>query len=126
MRRLTKTFLKLLVVMFTMAFAVPGLEAGEKLQAKTKDAWNKYEQLTQKRIDRELAGPGPFLQLFGMKDAEAKIARAELDKGRVQVKKMPPTQDSGKEINVENGLIYHWYGVIFVPKTNVAMVLKWV
>src|SRR6185295_5312360 len=116
-----------LTAAFSLAWAAPRADAAEKLTQKTKEAWETYEKLTEKRIDAELNDKARFLRLDFMKAPDAKKVRDVLKSGKVYPQKMPPTlDDKGKEISLEDGLIHHWYGAILIPGVKVDALVRWI
>ena len=108
-----------LAAVFTLALAVPGADAAEKLTEKTRQAWGTYEKLTEKRIlEKELKDSSRFLSLDFMKTSDGKKVRDVLKSGKVYVQKMNTLDDKGKEIPLEDGLIHHWFFRYSVPRNN--------
>ena len=60
----------------------------------------------------------PFLRVDGLPEAQRKAALAALAKGEFVIDSLETT-DAGRTIDVPDGLIHHWAGVVFVPGANV-------
>ena len=95
------------------------------LKAKTLRDWESYVQATEKRINGELSGKAAFLALDWKSQEERERIRKQLKGGNVYVEKMESKDARGKEINVEDGMIHHWYGSIFVPNVTLAKLRHW-
>lgn len=80
----------------------------EKLQPETIRAWDRYVEATEERIKGELERGSPFLNL------------TPPDGGRVIIEKR---KVPGK---VEDGMIHHWTGAIFIPGVTLDRVLAFV
>jgi hypothetical protein len=91
-----------------------------RLQSNTLKAWDLYAQLTEKRIASEIERQSGFL-----KSDDARI-QSQIKGGQVFMEKMKTLDSNGKEIKVDNGMIHHWFGSIFVPGIALDTVLKWV
>jgi hypothetical protein len=98
---------------------------GEDLKPETLKAWNTYVDLTQQRIDKEINDGGKFLIRDFKDPAEAKKLRDLLKSGGVYIERMQ-TNSGSKKINVDGGIIHHWYGAIFIPNMTLPRLLRWV
>ncbi|HLQ77541.1 MAG TPA: hypothetical protein VK210_09305 [Terriglobia bacterium] len=109
-----------------LGLAMPVVAAAAVLQLHTLQSWDKYVQLTEKRIAGELHGTAGFLQTDFMKPANAAKVQGVLKSGKVYVERMKTLDAAGKEMPVPDGMIHHWYGAIFVPGIKVEPLLKWI
>lgn len=100
--------------------------AGAELQPRTLAAWETYIRLTEKRISAELEGGQRFLVLDFSNGSEARSLRASLRSGQISIQKMKTPREDGKEIEVEDGMIHHWIGRIFVPGVRLDSLIQWV
>ena len=95
------------------------------LKSKTVRVWESYAQLTERRIDKETAGGEAFLNLdFKPKEERERIRRVLKD-GGVHIEPMQTRDAQGKAIEVEEGLIHHWAGSIFIPNVKLAALRRW-
>ena len=85
-----------------------------------------YIQLTEKRIASELSGGSEFLRMDLMKPANIAKVLSTLKSGKVYAERMKTLDDGGREVDVHDGLIHHWYGAIFVPGIKVDPLLLWI
>ena len=97
-----------------------------KLQPRTLEVWDTYAQLTEKRIVSELEGQAGFLIMDLKPKNDALKIRNLLESGQVFMERMKTTDSGGKEIKVEDGMIHHWFGSVFVPNVQLDTVLRWV
>jgi hypothetical protein len=95
------------------------------LKSKTLRAWETYAQLTEKRIHGELAGGGPFLALDFQKPEGSERIRKVVKEGGIHIERMQTLDANGKEIQVEDGMIHHWVGSIFVPRITLGRLRLW-
>jgi hypothetical protein len=102
-------------------FAIP-FSFGTELKPKTREAFDKYIRLTEERIQNE-QGPGkPYLSIDSMKPEERSAVMARLKNGEVVIDRKR-TLENGKEIDVPDGMIHHWMGIVFIPGTTLKKTL---
>ncbi len=101
----------LLVLLSAMASSAQAAD----LQAKTVAAFDRYVQATERRM---ADAAQPFLRVDAMPEAPRKTALAALRKGEFVIDSLT-TLDAGHKIDVPDGLIHHWVGVVFVPGATV-------
>ncbi len=118
-----KSLLRVLFAVFIVLFTfVPFLHCAE-LKPKTKAAFDKYVQLTEAQMKEGGMEPGkPFLSFDAMPEAQRKAVLARLNKGEVVITR-GKTLENGKEIEVPDGMIHHWMGIVFIPGTTLQKVL---
>jgi len=121
---MTHRNLRILIALFLVGVTGTSEASAAKLKPKTLQAWETYQQLTEKRISGELAGGGSFLVLDLKKPDERARIRKVVKDGGVNIEKMR-TLDAGKEIDVEAGMIHHWIGQIFIPKMTLRTLRPW-
>jgi hypothetical protein len=97
-----------------------------ELQPKTLAAWETYVRLTEQRIDREVENPQKFLVLDFQSAAEVKSTRALLRNGQLAIHRMKTNREGGHEIEVDDGMIHHWVGAVFIPGAHLDQVIDWV
>jgi hypothetical protein len=84
------------------------------LQPATVAAFDRYVRATERRLDTA----GPYLWVDGLNDARRREALAALRRGELLIEPLE-TREQGKTIDVPDGLIHHWIGVVFVPGASV-------
>src|SRR5437867_8253864 len=89
--------------------------AAATLQPQTLSGWQTYVLATEKRIERELS----------MDVSKAAEVRNALRGGTIYIERMRTLDDNGREIQVQDGMIHHWYGAIFVPSIALDPLLRW-
>jgi len=121
---MTHRNLRILIALFLVGVTGTSEASAAKLKPKTLQVWERYQQLTETRINGELAGGGSFLVLDLKKPDERARIRKVVKDGGVNIEKMR-TLDAGKEIDVEDGMIHHWIGQIFIPKMTIRTLRPW-
>ena len=121
---MTHRNLRILIALFLVGVTGTSEASAAKLKPKTLEAGERYQRLTETRINGELAGGGSFLVLDLKKPDERASIRKVLKDGGVNIEKMR-TPDAGKEIDVEDGMIHHWIGQIFIPKMTIRTLRPW-
>jgi hypothetical protein len=105
------------LVAVVAVLSAPALQ-GAELQPKTVEAFDRYVRLTEARMEPELRGGSGFLYVDRLPPAQRDKARAALSRGEVFIERLH-TRDGGREVDVPDGLIHHWVGVVFVPRATV-------
>ena len=99
-------------VLAMVAIAGPALvAAAADLQSTTVAAFDRYVRATEQRLNDPKA---PFLWTDAMADDRRRSAMEALRRGEVVIDRIQ-SRDGGREIDVPDGLVHHWVGVVFVP-----------
>ena len=93
------------------------------LEPRTLEAFARYMQVTESRIQRELARPGVFLYLEGIPDPKRSEALATVRSGEIYMDRIETRDTSGAPIEVPNGLIHHWLGAVFIPGVHLDQIM---
>ena len=109
-----------------LSLATPLAAAVALLQMRTLQSWDLYIQQTEKRIAGELPNESRFLILDGMKPTAAAKIQSVLKAGNVYSERMKTLDARGREIDVNDGLIHHWYGAIFIPGIKIDPLIRWI
>ncbi len=88
------------------------------LQQKTVDAFDRYVRLSEARMDVEERGDTRFLYTDGLAPAEKAAAEREA-RSTVPFMARVETREGGRRIEVPDGLVHHWVGVVFMPGVTV-------
>jgi len=94
-----------------------------ELKPATVEAFDRYVQATEARIDRELARPGAFLYIEGLPEAKRSQALESIRKGEIYMERLQTQDASGSVIEAPDGLIHHWIGAVFVSGATLKAVL---
>jgi hypothetical protein len=84
-------------------------EGAADLQKKTVEAFDRYVRVTESRM-----GSGPFLRIDGLTEERLKPALQALRRGELVIDSVT-TRDNGKAIDIDDGMVHHWVGVVLVP-----------
>jgi hypothetical protein len=95
------------------------------LRKKTLDAWQAYVQLTEERIAAELNSGRGFLARDFKGVSEAETIRTTIASGKPYIAKVQTRTGANNEIKVEDGIIHHRYGSIFIPGARMADLIGW-
>ncbi len=110
-----------------LALQLPAGPSGEvtnvELQPATVQAFNRYVQLTEARINGEVSAPEKFLYVDGLPQVRRSQAMAALQRGEVLMERLRTTDRSGQTIEAPGGLIHHWLGMVFVPGATLQQTL---
>ena len=109
-----------LTVVALLAGTAVGSEAAE-LQPQTVAAWNRFVEVTERRIAAELADPDRFL-VQDFRDDAAETRRDVLS-GSVRIDKLETLDADGERIRVPKGTVHHWLGSALIPDVTLKEVL---
>ena len=65
------------------------------------------------------------LSELSMDVSKAAEVRNALRGGTIYIERMRTLDDNGREIQVQDGMIHHWYGAMFVPSIALDPLLRW-
>lgn len=102
------------VLVIVTLLAAPVVAAD--LQQKTVAAFDRYVAETERQMDV----PGkPFLKVDGLAAADTKKTLDSLRGGGLFIESVKTTAN-GRDISIDEGLVHHWVGVVFVPGKTVS------
>jgi hypothetical protein len=93
----------------------------EQLKPETVRAFDHYVELSEQRMASELRS-GRFLRVDDLPPDLRDADYTRLRKGEVVIEKLD-TLDQGRSLSVPGGLVHHWIGTVFIPKTSLARTL---
>jgi len=94
-----------------------------KLKTETQEAFDRYVKRVEARNEGELKRGTDLLWVDGLPEKQRAEAYAALRRGEVKVRKLE-IFDSDKPMACPGGMIHHWTGVVFVPRTKLDDVLS--
>ncbi len=100
----------------------PSTVESAELQTETIEAWNRYVQITEQRIQHELDSDNRFFIMDFHKKDEALLEYKNIASGEILIRKM---DDQAKlNFKVPGGKIHHWRGAVLIPDTNLEHVIS--
>jgi hypothetical protein len=106
----------LLVGVLASLVAATGTAA--ELQPRTVAAFDRYARLTEARMSSDRA----FLWVDGLSESARRASLDALRRGELVIDRLT-TREAGQRIDVPDGLIHHWVGLVFVPGATVDQAL---
>ena len=100
------------VVVLLFVAATPALPA--ELQARTVAAFDRYVQATEQRLKND----PQFLWVDTLPASQQRAVVETLRRGELVIEPLT-TRQNGKEIDIPDGMVHHWIGVVFVPGATV-------
>ena len=111
-----------------LAIQVPGVRAhgvaNVDLKPETLQAFNRYIQFTEVRINREVSPAGKFLYADGLPPGEHSQVLAALRRGEMYLEQLQTLDGSGQKIEAPGAIIHHWLATIFVPGADLQQTLS--
>jgi hypothetical protein len=96
---------------------VGGMSArATELKPETAAAFDRYVRAMEARMDEDM-GRNQFLVVDRLPEPHRTEAYAQLKNGQVYIEAMS-ARENDRPIHISSGLIHHWAGVIFIPKTT--------
>src|SRR5215471_51683 len=89
-----------------------------ELQAPTVAAFDRYVRVTEQRMKND----PQFLWIDALPQSEQRLQLDAVKRGSVVIEKLA-TRDGGKDIDIPDGIVHHWVGVVFIPGTTVDKAL---
>jgi len=96
-----------------------GSASAAELKPATVAAFDRYVRAAEARMSAELADERRFLIIDTDGEEKRSTRLAELRAGRVSIDRLE-ARESGKPIDVPDGLAHHWAGIIFIPGGTAA------
>jgi hypothetical protein len=96
-----------------MVVSLGTVAAAAELKSATVAAFERYQRAAEAAMEADLSTPDRFLRIFQGDATRRREAESQLRHGQVAVERLQAT-DSGKRIDVPDGLIHHWVGTVFV------------
>ena len=110
--------ISLVTTSYLAVLALASASAAAELQPETAEAFERYIEVTEARIQTELAGDAPFLWLDRLGERKRAGVLRRLEAGEVVVDRLE-TRDGGMEIDIPKGMISHWVGTVLIPNVSV-------
>jgi hypothetical protein len=117
LRAMPTKWLTILLAMEILGTQTPEVMSAE-LRPKTVEAFDKYVQLTEARINGEVSQTDKFLYVDGLPPVRRAQVVAVLKRGEIFMERLQTLDASGHNIEVPNAIIHHWLGAVFVPGAN--------
>ena len=118
---------RLALIAATVIGAAGAVAAEEaQLQPQTLAAWNDYVALHEAERARDRAARTPFLWLDRQPPADRRRIQTALQEGDVVVEQRELRDAGGRTIDVEDGRIHHWVGVVLIPGATLDEVIAFV
>lgn len=112
------------IVLLLTAAAAAAVSA-RQLRPHTLAAFDRYVALTEARMAGEIDGRSPFLWIDRRSVPQRTALVARLARGEVVSERLE-TRDGSREIDVDDGLIHHWIGTVFIPGATLDRVTAFV
>ena len=90
-----------------------------ELRPRTVAAFDRYVQVTEQRMKDD----PQFLWVDALPASEQRAVLEALRRGELVINRLT-TRQSGKEIDIPDGMVHHWIGVVFIPGATVDKALS--
>ena len=110
-----------------LAIEILGVQTPEVMSAdlrpKTVEAFDRYVQLTEARINREVSQTEKFLYLDELPPPRRSEVLAALKRGEIFMERLQTLDASGHTMEAPEAIIHHWLGAVFVPGANLPQTI---
>jgi hypothetical protein len=120
--RIPIKWLTILLAILILGVQTPEVMSAE-LRPKTVEAFDRYAQLTEARINREVSQAEKFLYLDELPPPRRSEALAALQRGEIFMERLQTLDASGHTMEAPEAIIHHWLGAVFVPGANLPQTL---
>jgi len=96
------------------------LAAAAELKQKTIEGFERYVRATEARMARESADSFLWTDRLAQQQAEAHLLA--LRRGGVFIESLK-TEEDDKRIEVPDGMVHHWVGIVFIPGATIEQTL---
>ncbi len=112
------------VCLFTVLLSVlPADAMAARLTPEAIQAWDKYLEWADKKVERELTDGIRFLIQDHLSSQEKANVLSRLKAGEVVAQRMKGVVPPGADIDIHDAAIHHWWGSILVPRVRLADLL---
>lgn len=111
-----------LALMVAACVALPSPAGATELKQETAEAFQRYVQKTEARIDGELKDPSQFIYVDSLPQNQKQEMMERLHSGGVLTERIH-TRENGKEIEVPDGMVHHWRALAFIPGVRLQQVV---
>jgi hypothetical protein len=115
-------WLVILLAMEILGAQTPTVMSAE-LRPKTVEAFDRYVQLTEARINGEVTQTDKFLYVDGLPPDRRSQVLAALKRGEIFMARLETLDTSGHKIEAPEAIIHHWLGAVFVPGANLQQTI---
>lgn len=105
------------------ALVTPQSLRAEQLTKQTEEAFARFIQAAEARMDQEVARKTDFLWIDTLPRPTRDAADADLKNGRVLIEQDLAT-NSASTVSVPGGLIHDWTGIVFIPRADMTEVIS--
>lgn len=116
--------LRLFVLVVVVTYAPESLQATD-LQDRTRQAFERYVEVTEARIEQGLQEAGRGLWVDRLPPAQRTNAERQLRAGEVLVARLE-SRAEGKPIDIPDGKVHHWIGTVFIPGATLTRTIQMV
>ena len=109
----------LVLLEFSLALCCTASE----LRHTTIEAFDHYVRATDERVNAELRPGSAFLWFDSLPEPQRQKLYERVRHGQLEIHQ-EKTEKGGKPIEIPDGSIHHWVGVVFVPGTSLKQALS--
>lgn len=112
-----------LIVLALLSVSFSSRLSATQLKPATARAFQRYVDVTEERICKEVADPTQFLEFDSLPEEQKAAIVARLQKGEVWIHSAS-IHENGGPMQVPGGLVHDWVAIVFIPGGTAEQVLK--
>jgi hypothetical protein len=110
-----------------LAIQLLGVQTPDVMRAdlgpKTVEAFDRYVQLTEARINQEVSQTEKFLHAEELPPPRQSEVLASFKRGEIFMERLQTLDASGHKMEAPDAIIHHWLGAVFVPGANLQQAI---
>jgi hypothetical protein len=95
-----------------------------ELKSETVQAWDRYLQWANAKVQRELSDPGIFLIQNALSPSEKASIQMRINSGEIVAQRMTGVVPDGLQFDVPSGEIHHWWGAMLLRNMSLARLIQ--
>jgi hypothetical protein len=114
------------LAVFVALTCLAGIAEAQEPPPDVRQDWNAYIAENDRQVAADRVASDAFLAQFIYDNEEALRCRAEVKAGDVCIQKIVLVRDGRYPFEIENALVHHWIGSIFVPGVTLDQTLAFI
>jgi len=107
----------------TLAWWLTPAASATELKPKTAQAFERYVEVTEAKMLEELRLGTSFLSVDRLAEPKRTELYTKLRGGYIYLERLQ-TRNAGEKIEIPDGLVHHWVGIVFIPGATLERVLS--
>ncbi len=111
---------------FVLGLLFPAVSHAQEPPPSAAAGWDNYIRLNDRDLEEGRSGSDAFLSQDVWDNDEMRRCREEVREGKICITKVTLTVDDRFEVEVDDALVHHWGGTVFVPGVTLDEALEFI